>query len=245
MVPTHGSAKIALVTGANKGIGKEIARGLGKKGFTVLVGSRDQKNGEAVILAFRQEDIQAHVLQLEVTNDTSILSAAKWVEEKFGKLDVLINNAGIALDQSKPSVADIGLVKKTYETNVFAPMRMIQVFLPLLKKSEAGRIVNVSSSLGSLTKASDPNWDYDSVNLLSYCTSKTALNAVTVHYAKELRGTSIKVNSACPGYCATDLNGHAGPRTPEQGAIAPIRLATLPADGPSGKFFNEEGLLEW
>jgi NAD(P)-dependent dehydrogenase (short-subunit alcohol dehydrogenase family) len=245
MTPNDASAKIALITGANKGIGKEIARGLGKKGYIVLVGSRDAKNGEATVSEFKKEDIQAYALPLEVTDEASIRSAARWVESKFGKLDALVNNAGILGDIGKPSEADLGAVKKVYDTNVFAPMRMTQVFLPLLKKSEAGRVVNVSSGLGSLTDVSDPNGPYFAINTLGYCTSKTALNAVTVHFAKELRDTPIKVNSACPGHCATDLNRHSGPRTPEQGAIAPIRLATLPADGPSGKFFNEDGSIEW
>jgi len=245
MTSSNASVKIALITGANKGIGKEIARGLGRKGYTVLVGSRDEKKGEVVVSEFKKEDIQAYAVPLEVTDEASILSAAKWVESKFGKLDVLVNNAGIVTDNTKPSEADLSLVKKAYDTNVFAPIRLIQVFLPLLKKSEAGRIVNVSSGLGSLTHASDPNSPYYAVNILGYCTSKTALNAVTVHFAKELRGTSIKINSACPGHCSTDLNGHSGPRTPEQGAISPVRLATLSADGPSGKFFNEDGPIEW
>jgi NAD(P)-dependent dehydrogenase (short-subunit alcohol dehydrogenase family) len=239
------SAKIALITGANKGIGKEIARGLGRKGFTVLVGSRDEKNGQAAVEEFKKEKIDAYTVRLEVTNEASILSAAQWTESKFGKLDVLVNNAGIIADMSKPSEADLALVRKAYETNVFAPIRLIQVFLPLLKKSEAGRIVNVSSGLGSLTLASDPNGPYAAVNVLGYCTSKTALNAVTVRFAQELRGTPIKINCADPGYCATDLNGHSGPRTAVQGAIAAIRLATLPDDGPTGKFFDEEGPVDW
>jgi NAD(P)-dependent dehydrogenase (short-subunit alcohol dehydrogenase family) len=245
MTAPNASKPIALITGANKGIGKEIARGLGRKGFTVLIGARDPKKGDAVIQEFKTEDIQAFAVPLEVTSESSISAAAQWVESKFGRLDVLVNNAGIVTDQGKPSEADLALVRKAYDTNVFAPMRLIQVFLPLLRKSEAARIVNVSSGLGSLTDASDPNSAHDAVNVLGYCTSKTALNAVTVHFAKELRGTPIKVNSACPGYCATDLNGHSGPRTPEQGAIAPIRLATLPADGPSGRFFDEDGPIDW
>jgi NAD(P)-dependent dehydrogenase (short-subunit alcohol dehydrogenase family) len=237
--------KIALITGANKGIGKEIARGLGKKGFTVLIGSRDEKRGADVVDEFKKEDIQAFAIPLEVTNEASILSAAKWVESKFGKLDVLVNNAGVVTDQAKPSESDLTLIKKAYDTNVFAPIRLIQSFLPLLKKSDAARIVNVSSTLGSLAKSSDPTWAFDAVNNLGYCTSKSALNAITIHFAKELRGSTIKINSACPGYCSTDLNGHSGPRTPAQGAIAPIRLATLPADGPSGQFFDEDGVVAW
>jgi NAD(P)-dependent dehydrogenase (short-subunit alcohol dehydrogenase family) len=218
---------------------------LGKKGFTVLVGSRDPKNGDAAVHELKQQDIHAYTIPLEVTDEASILSAAKWVESKFGKLDVLVNNAGIITDQVKPSEADLALVKKAYETNVFAPIRMIQVFLPLLKKSEGGRIVNVSSGLGSLTLASDPQGPFDAINVLGYCTSKTALNSVTVQFAKELRSTPIKINSICPGYCATDLNGHSGPRSAEQGAVAAVRLATVAADGPSGKYFNEDGPIEW
>jgi NAD(P)-dependent dehydrogenase (short-subunit alcohol dehydrogenase family) len=182
---------------------------------------------------------------LEVTNEASILSAAKWVETKFGKLDVLVNNAGVFIDSALPSATDLAIVRKTFETNFFAPIRMIQVFLPLLKKSEAARIVNVSSSLGSLTQHSDPIRAFDEIQALSYNSSKTALNAVTVHFAKELRGTPIKINSICPGYCATDLNGHAGPRTPEQGAIAAIRMATLPTDGPTGSYVQEDGVIAW
>ena len=237
--------KIALITGANKGIGKEIAIGLGNRGFTVLIGSRDAKNGEAVVKEFKEQDIQAFALALEVTDEASIQAATKWVTERFGKLDVLVNNAGIAIEGSKPSEEDLNQIRKTYETNVFAPIRMIQSFLPLLKNSENGRIVNVSSTLGSLAVMSDPNVAYDPSKYLAYCTSKSALNAVTVHFAKELHGSAIKINSACPGYCATDLNDHQGYRTPAQGAIAPIRLATLPADGPSGMFFDEGGAVAW
>jgi NAD(P)-dependent dehydrogenase (short-subunit alcohol dehydrogenase family) len=239
------TVKTALITGANKGIGKEIARGLGKKGFIVFIGSRDLKNGEAVVAEFKKEDIQAHAIELDVTKDQSVKAAAKWIESHFGKLDALVNNAGILSGSSQPSETDISSVEKTYQTNVFGPIRVTQAMLPLLKKSEAGRIVNVSSGLGSLTLQSDPNWEYAQVNALDYCSSKTALNAVTVLFAKELRGTHIKINSACPGHCATDLNGHSGPRTPEQGAIAPIRLATLPADGPNGGYFNEDGAIAW
>jgi NAD(P)-dependent dehydrogenase (short-subunit alcohol dehydrogenase family) len=239
------TAKTALVTGANKGIGKEIARGLGRQGYTVLIGSRDAKNGEAAVAEFKTQDIQAFTIPLEVTNEASIHSAAKWVESKFGKLDVLVNNAGVFIDSALPSETDIKIVRKTFDANFFAPIQMIQAFLPLLKKATAARIVNVSSTLGSLAQHSDPIRAFDEIQALGYNSSKTALNAVTVHFAKELRGTPIKINSVCPGYCATDLNGHAGPRTPEQGAIAAIRMATLPADGPSGSYFDEDGVIAW
>jgi NAD(P)-dependent dehydrogenase (short-subunit alcohol dehydrogenase family) len=237
--------KVALITGANKGIGKEIARGLGKKGFMVLIGSRDLKNGEAVAAQFKNEDIQAHVVELDVTQEASVQAAAKWIEARFGKLDVLVNNAGIIASISGPSEADIPSIEKTYQTNVFGPIRLTQAMLPLLKKADAARIVNVSSGLGSLAIHSDPSGAYGHINSLSYCSSKTALNAVTVLFAKELRGTPIKVNSVCPGHCDTDLNNHSGPRSPEQGAVVAIRFATLPSDGPSGGYFNEDGAIAW
>lgn len=237
--------KIALVTGANKGIGREIALGLAQQGFEVLVGSRDLANGEKVATELRGKSLSAQAIALDVTRDDSVKAAAAFIEKEFGHLDVLVNNAGIAQDRQPPSQTDLSLVERTYQTNVFGPIRTIHELLPLLKKAPSARIVNVSSGLGSLTYHSDPTWDYDGVNLLGYNTSKTALNAVTVQFAKELRGTSVKVNSICPGYCATDLNDHKGHRTAEQGAVAAIRLATIGEDGPSGGYFNEDGELPW
>ena len=238
--------KIALITGANKGIGLEIARGLARDhGFTVLVGARDAGRGQEAVEALKGEGLDAHVLALEVTDAASIESAAREVESKFGRLDVLVNNAGIYKDNGPPSSTSLEVMRETYETNVFGPIAMIDAFLPLLRRAEAGRIVNMSSGLGSLGLHGDPAWEFYEAKLLAYNTSKTALNAVTVHFAYELKDTPIKVNAADPGFTATDLNGNSGYRTVEQGAAIGISLATLPEGGPSGGYFDENGPLPW
>jgi NAD(P)-dependent dehydrogenase (short-subunit alcohol dehydrogenase family) len=237
--------KIALITGANKGIGKEIARQLGKLGITVIIGSRDEKNGEEAEKELRSQGIDALTIKLDVTDQATIDAAALEVEKKFGKLDILVNNAGIGIDTGKPSTIDIDTLYRTYNTNVFGPFRMIKAFLPLLKKSDAGRIVNMSSGLGSLERNSSKYWETSGTKLLAYNSSKSALNAITLQFAYELRKTPIKVNAAAPGFVATDINQFRGTRTVEQGAIAPVRLATLPEDGPTGGFFEEEGPVPW
>ena len=236
---------VALVTGANKGIGKEIARQLGAQGLTVLVGARDLERGEEAAAELKASGVNSHAVRLDVTDETSIAEAARRIEEEFGGLDVLVNNAAIAQDSVPPSQLDMATLRRTFETNVFGVVAVTQAMLPMLRKSSAGRIVNLSSGLASLAQNSDPNWAFDSVNLLAYNSSKTALNAVTVQFAKELRDTPIKVNAADPGYTATDMNGHSGTRTVEQGATAAVRLATLPDDGPSGSFFDEDGVVPW
>jgi len=239
-------SKIALITGANKGIGLEMARQLARDhGFTVLIGARDAERGQSAVDELRAQNLDAHLLPLVVTDENSIREAAQRVEHEFGVLDALINNAGIAKDTGAPSSTTPELLRETYETNVFAPIAVIREFLPLLRQSEVGRIVNMSSGLGSLTQHSDPQWEFYSVKPLAYDSSKSALNAVTVHFAYELRDTPIKVNSADPGYTATDLNRHSGPRTVEQGATIGVRLATLPTDGPTGGFFDEDGPIKW
>jgi NAD(P)-dependent dehydrogenase (short-subunit alcohol dehydrogenase family) len=237
--------KVALITGANKGIGKEIARQLGQLGITVIIGSRDEKRGKEAENELRTQGIDAITLKLDVTDQSTIDAAAQEVEKRFGKLDILVNNAGIGIDTCKPSTIDVDILYRTYNTNVFGPFRMIKTFLPLLKKSEAGRIVNMSSGLGSLERNSSRYWETFRTNLLAYNSSKSALNALTLQFAFELRNTPIKVNSAAPGYVATDINQFRGTRTVEQGAIAPVRLATLPGDGPTGGFFEEEGPVPW
>ena len=237
--------KIALITGANKGIGKEIARQLGKLGITVIIGSRDEKKGEEAEKELRSQGIDALTVKLDVTEQSTIDAAALEVEKKFGKLDILVNNAGIGIDTGKPSTIDMDILYRTYNTNVFGPFRMIKTFLPLLKKSDAGRIVNMSSGLGSLERNSSKYWETSGTKLLAYNSSKSALNAITLQFAYELRKTPIKVNSAAPGFVATDINQFRGSRTVRQGAIAPVRLATLPEDGPTGGFFEEEGPVPW
>ena len=236
---------VALVTGANKGIGKEIARQLGAQGLTVLVGARDLRRGEEAATELKASGANSHAVRLDVTDEASIAEAARRIEEEFGCLDVLVNNAAIAQDSVPPSQLDMATLRRTFETNVFGVVAVTQAMLPMLRKSSAGRIVNLSSGLASLAQNSDPNWAFDSVNLLAYNSSKTALNAVTVQFAKELRDTPIKVNAADPGYTATDMNGHSGTRTVEQGATAAVRLATLPDDGPTGGFFDEDGVVPW
>ena len=237
---------IALVTGANKGIGFEIARGLGAQGAFVLLGSRDDARGKKAAATLLQEGIRVQPLELDVTDKFSILSAAAQIEAQYGRLDILVNNAGVSFEAgARPSVVDLGAVRRVYDVNVFGVIAMTQAMLPLLLKSPRGRIVNVSSGLGSLGWNTDPKLSAHFPLLLGYNSSKSALNAITVQFAKELRGTGIKVNAACPGYCATDLNGHAGPRTAKQGSMTPIRLATLPDDGPTGGLFDDDGAVPW
>ncbi|AUB34470.1 hypothetical protein COO91_00293 [Nostoc flagelliforme CCNUN1] len=239
--------KVALITGANKGIGYEIARQLGSRGATVLVAARDIKRGEEAANKLGLNEIDARSVQLDVTDQKTIDSAAKQIESEFGKLDILVNNAGIVSDGDRlpPSQVDIETLRHTYETNVFGVFAVTKAMLPLLKKSTAGRIVNLSSGLGSLTQNSDPNYEFADFKLLAYNSSKTAVNALTVLLAAELKDTPIKINAADPGFTATDINQYQGYRTVEQGAIAAVRLATLPDDGSSGGFFDEDGVVPW
>jgi NAD(P)-dependent dehydrogenase (short-subunit alcohol dehydrogenase family) len=241
--------QIALITGANKGIGFEIARQLGKDhGMTVLVGARDEARGREAAEKLRALGLDARAIHLDVTDPTSVEAAGWRIERDFGgRLDVLVNNAGVALDRNPPSQTDLEKFKATLETNVFGPLLVTKTMLPLLKRSAAGRVVNMSSGLGSLAQNNDPAWEFAELRLVAYNSSKAALNMQTVLFARELaaEGNAIKVNSADPGYTATDLNQHRGTRTVEEGARAAVRLATLPADGPTGGFFNEDGPVPW
>jgi NAD(P)-dependent dehydrogenase (short-subunit alcohol dehydrogenase family) len=234
--------KVALVTGANKGIGYEIARQLGAvEGVEVVVAARDPDRGQAAA-----QRLGAVAVQLDVTDEASVAAAAKWIEQEYGRLDVLVNNAAILLERGElPSATPVEMLRQTYETNVFGVVAVTNAMLPLLRRAPAARIVNMSSGLGSLAFCTTPGHPYYERALLAYNSSKTALNAVTVAYAAELRQTPVKVNAADPGYCATDLNGHSGYRTPEQGATAAVRLATLDSDGPTGQFYDEDGVVPW
>ena len=236
---------IALVTGANKGIGYEIAAGLGALGWSVGVGARDESRRETAVAKLRAAGADAFGVPLDVTDDESATAAATLIEERFGRLDVLVNNAGIVggMPQS-PGDVDLGTVRAAVETNVFGVIRVTEAMLPLLRRSAAPRIVNLSSTVGSLTRQSDLAGETGPISL-GYSPSKTFLNAVTVQYAKALRDTNILINAACPGYVATDLNGFRGYRTPEQGTATAIRLATLPGDGPTGGFFDDAGVIPW
>jgi NAD(P)-dependent dehydrogenase (short-subunit alcohol dehydrogenase family) len=240
------SGKTVVITGANKGIGYETARQLGRMGYSIWLGSRDGKRGEAAAGQLQSEGLDVRVLAIDVTNSESIVAAAALVREQDGKLDVLINNAGVIGHQSGgPSEQAVGEIREVYETNVFGAIQVTQVFLPLLKMADAANIVMVSSGLGSLGWLSDPDNQYYGVNLLAYNSSKTALNAVTVAFAKELETSGIKVNSTDPGYTATDMNGHSGPRTVEQAAAGITWLASQGSTGPTGKFYFEEDLVPW
>ncbi|NJP88985.1 SDR family oxidoreductase [Nonomuraea sp. FMUSA5-5] len=233
---------IALITGANKGIGYEIARLLAGQGVTTIVGARDEERGRAAA-----ERLGQPYVRLDVTDEESVAAAAKWIDGEYGRLDILVNNAGIAGDTAAhlPTAATAGQLREVYETNVFGVVTVTNAMLPLLRRSPAGRIVNMSSELGSLAMAADPDSPFADVNLLAYNSSKSALNMVTVSYAKELKDTPIKVNAANPGYCATDLNQHQGFRTAEQGAAIAVRLATLDESGPSGAFLEDAGPVRW
>ncbi|MEU9829785.1 SDR family oxidoreductase [Micromonospora chersina] len=232
--------QIALVTGANKGIGFATARQLGERGMTVLVGARDTDRGQAAEKALRENGADAHFIQLDVTDDESVARAAKRISDEFGRLDILVNNAGIAAINrlEPPSGTSLDLLREVYETNVFGVVAVTNALLPLLRQAPAARIVNVSSEVGSLAIMSDPTHPLYPFISITYPSSKTALNMVTTMYAKELRDSSIKVNAANPGYCATDLNNNEGFRTPEQGAEVTVHLATLPDDGPHGQLWG-------
>jgi NAD(P)-dependent dehydrogenase (short-subunit alcohol dehydrogenase family) len=237
--------RVAVVTGANKGIGFEIARQLAQKGLRVYLGSRDEARGRDAAEKLRAEGLDVAPLRLDVTNERSVADVVSQVEREAGRLDVLVNNAAIAIDDAPASKLSIDVLRRTYETNVFGVVRATQAFLPLLRKSDAGRIVNLTSGLGSLAQSSDPSWEFAGAKYLAYNSSKTAVNAITVQFAWELRDTPIKVNAADPGYVATDMNRHQGVRSVEQGAATPVRLALLPADGPTGGYFNDDGRVPW
>ena len=241
------SKRVILVTGANKGIGFETARQLGRAGHTVLVGARDAAKADDAVARLGAEGITAHALVLDVNSSASIAQAAKHIEEKFGKLDTLINNAGVWLEPwgINTSEVSLDLWRKIFDTNLFAVVEVTQALLPLVRKSDAGRIVNLSSILGSLHMHADPSSPVYNMKSVAYDTSKTALNQYTVHLAYELRETSIKVNAAHPGWVKTDLGGAGAPMEIVDGAKTSVWLATLPADGPSGGYFHEQSTLPW
>jgi NAD(P)-dependent dehydrogenase (short-subunit alcohol dehydrogenase family) len=238
---------IALVTGANKGIGLETARQLGKKGVTVLIGARDRSAGEAAATTLTAEGIDAHAVMLDVTDSTSVRDAALDIEKTFGRLDILVNNAGIMKDafDAAPSMQTMRVWRDTFDTNLFGMVETTQAMLPLLMASPAARIVNVSSVLGSMAANIDPESTFYHFKVPAYNVSRTAVNAWTVHLAYELRETPIKVNAAHPGFVKTDLHGVDAPMNAEEGAETSVWLALLPADGPHGMFFHGKDSLAW
>ncbi|WP_420843855.1 SDR family oxidoreductase [Lentzea albidocapillata] len=234
--------KTALITGANKGIGFAIAQGLGAIGFTVAVGARDDVRRADAVERLRANGIDAFGVALDVTSGDSVAAAAKTIEQTTGRLDVLVNNAGIAGRTGggvqTPSTLDLEVVRTVMDTNVFGVVRVTNAMLPLLREAESPRIVNMSSNMGSLALRTGPL-------LAAYAPSKSLLNSITAQYARELADTNVIVNAACPGYVATDFTGFASPRTAEQGAAIAVRLATLPDDGPRGGFFDDDGVIPW
>ena len=251
--------KVALVTGANKGIGREIARQLGKLGMSVLVGARDEGRGAQAAQELGDEGIDARFVHLDVTDQETVDAAARRIDQVFGRLDVLVNNAGIADGGGSPeplsraSEYTAEQVREVYEVNVFGVVAVTHAMLPLLRRSPSARVVNMSSELGSLTVLADLDGLDPSVRanvepshgVLAYNSSKAALNAITVMYARELREEGILVNVAAPGYTSTDLTGHAGGHSVEQASTVPVRAATLPDDGPTGRFLSQYGEAPW
>ncbi|SOC88063.1 NAD(P)-dependent dehydrogenase, short-chain alcohol dehydrogenase family [Curtobacterium sp. 314Chir4.1] len=234
----------ALVTGGNKGIGYAIAEGLGRQGLRVLVGARDDDARRRAVEQLRASGIDADGVRIDVTDDASVTAAATDVEERFGRLDVLVNNAGISgpFDPvtwtQDPTTLDLDVVRQVVDVNVYGVIRVTNAMLPLLRRSPAPRIVNASSSMGSLGRQPGPV-------MAAYSPSKTFLNGITTQYARAFADTPVIVNAACPGLVATDFNGFAGERTAAQGAATAVRLATLPDDGPRGGFFEDAGVVPW
>ena len=239
--------KVVLVTGANKGIGFEVSRQLGRAGFTVLLGARDSARGEEAAEKLRGEGLDVRFVKADLNHAVESGTAlAKQIGEEFGHLDVLVNNAGLADREDGPaSSVGIETLRRTFETNFFGTVAFTQPLLPLLRAAERARIVNVSSGLGSIAINNDPNTPFYHVKILGYNASKVALNMFTVDLAYDLRDTKIKVNSVSPGFVDTDMNNHTGTDTVEEGAIAIVRLAQLPDDGPTGSFIHKDGTYPW
>ena len=241
------SSKIALVTGATRGIGFETARQLAATGVHVLLAGRDRDKAVAASLELQAQGLPVEAIALDVTGADSIAAAADEIARKHGRLDILVNNAGIARDdaQRKPSEQTLATWRETFETNVFGVVAVTQAMLPLLRKSPAARIVNVSSILGSLALHSDPASPIYDFKVPAYNVSKTAVNAWTVQLAHELRGTSIKVNAVHPGYVKTDMNAGEGEIEVADGARTSVRMALLDDSGPSGGYVYFEETLPW
>jgi NAD(P)-dependent dehydrogenase (short-subunit alcohol dehydrogenase family) len=247
-------AKVAFITGANRGVGFETARELGRMGILVMIGSRDAKLGKAAVKKLRMEGVEAASLVFDVTNPRHHQSAYNYFVRRHRKLDILINNAGVWKESQSstsgapvtpPSEVSPRILRETFETNFFGPVALTQKLLPLIRKAPAGRIVNVSSILGSLTLHTNPDSPIHAVNVLAYDSSKTALNAFTVHLAHELRGTQIKVNAAHPGWAKTAMGGPDAPMEVAESGKTSAHLATLPDDGPTGGFYHGSDSIPW
>jgi NAD(P)-dependent dehydrogenase (short-subunit alcohol dehydrogenase family) len=231
--------KVAVVTGANRGMGFEASRQLAKMGMQVILTSRDPQKGQKAAEQLHTEGLEITYCPLDVAHPESIAALSQFVRKKFGRLDVLINNAGLMIDSPDISVFDakVDTLRKTMETNVYGPLQLIQALVPLMKEQDYGRIVNVSSGMGQLT---DMGGGYPGYRL-----SKTSVNALTRIFADELKGTHILINTMCPGWVKTDMGGPGATRTPEQGVDTMVWLATLPDDGPTGGFFRDRKPIPW
>ncbi|MFD5750898.1 SDR family oxidoreductase [Streptomyces sp. NPDC127033] len=240
--PTGSDPRVALVTGANKGVGRAVVEQLAGLGTTVYLGARDEERGRAAAGELRADGRDVRFLRLDVTDESGVTLAAKRIEEESGRLDILVNNAGISTPWRAPSRTTADEVRQGFETNVIGCITVTNAMLPLLRRSAAARVVNISSVLGSLTAAAenhDPTGAFPDGGfpvILGYSLSKTAVNALTVMYANELREEGILVNSVSPNWVPTDANDHSGILTLEQGAVMPVRMATLPDGGPTGTF---------
>ena len=241
--------KVALITGANKGIGLETARQLASQGVTVLLGARDIGRGEAAAASLKSDGLNVRAVKIDVDDRSDHAAVAGLIGKDFGKLDILINNAGIQLDGALGTSSTLTIseddLRKTFDTNLFAVVALTGTLLPLLRKSEAGRIVNLSSILGSLALHATPGSPIYDFKAFAYDTSKSALNSYTIHLAHALKDTKIKVNSAHPGWVKTDMGTDAAPMELVDGAKTGVWLATLPEDGPSGGFFHMQEPLPW
>jgi NAD(P)-dependent dehydrogenase (short-subunit alcohol dehydrogenase family) len=240
--------KIALVTGGNKGIGLETARQLGKLGITVLVGARDLAKGEKAVEDLKKDGVDARAVKLDVDNPADYEAVKKLIEKDYGVLDILVNNAGVMIDSRKgneTSKTSPEILRKTFNTNFFAVVGLTQILLPLLKKSLGGRIVNLSSILGSNTLHATPGSPIYDAKTFAYDASKTALNSFTIHLAHELKDTKVKVNSAHPGWVKTEMGGEGAQLDVETGAKTSVELATLQDSGPNGAYVHLGKPLSW
>jgi NAD(P)-dependent dehydrogenase (short-subunit alcohol dehydrogenase family) len=238
--------KIALVTGANRGIGRAIAQKLAANGFHVIAAARDTSKMTEIVSAILASGGSAEALSLDVGDSNSIAAAAQSVAAKHSKLDVLVNNAGVFLGYMDNILsAQQSDIEQSLQVNAFGPLHLTQALIPLLKAAGSASVVNISSSAGSLSEIVNPESIYGATEGAPYRLSKVVLNGVTALLAKALRGDGIKVNSMCPGWTQTDMGGADAPNTPEQAALLALSLATLPADGATGQFFNESGLVQW
>jgi NAD(P)-dependent dehydrogenase (short-subunit alcohol dehydrogenase family) len=246
------SHKIAFITGGNRGLGYQTALELGRTGITVVIGSRDLAQGEQALAKLRAAGADADVLLFDITRTASHKAAYDYFNSKYGLLDILVNNAGIAGGsflgtgpEHRAADVPLDLLHKIFETNFFSQVALTKALLPLIKKSAAGRIVNLSSILGSLTLQADPNSPIYHAKSFAYDASKSALNAFTIHLAYELRDSKIKVNSAHPGWVKTDMGGPEAPMESSEGAKTSAALATLPGDGPTGGYFHLGQPIPW